>query len=145
MQARCYSPEMKRFISADPTGLGGGVNFYTYADGNPLNSIDPEGLCARPSLFGRTAFNSSFGVHTAVFGGVSPFGAALGIAPSVWENLSVGEKVSRYVSDSIGARGIDIFIEGRDPFDPFASFSPKLSMPQRWAATWPTTTACVAV
>jgi hypothetical protein len=55
MQARYYSPEMKRFISADPTGLGGGVNFYTYADGNPLNSIDPEGLCARPSLFGRSS------------------------------------------------------------------------------------------
>jgi RHS repeat-associated protein len=55
MQARYYSPEMKRFISADPTGLKGGVNFYTYADGNPLNAIDPEGLCARPSLFGRTS------------------------------------------------------------------------------------------
>jgi RHS repeat-associated protein len=55
MQNRYYDFGMKRFISADPTGLKGGVNFYTYADGNPLNSIDPEGLCARPSLFGRTS------------------------------------------------------------------------------------------
>ncbi|MFA7370080.1 MAG: polymorphic toxin type 10 domain-containing protein, partial [Kiritimatiellales bacterium] len=57
----------------------GGVNFYTYADGNPLNSIDPEGLCARPSLFGRT---SQFGVRSANFGGFSQFGRTPGIASS---------------------------------------------------------------
>jgi len=69
MQARYYSPAMKRFISADPSGLKGGVNFYTYADGNPLNSIDPEGLCARPSLFGRSLLFKSSSLYnsSAVF------------------------------------------------------------------------------
>jgi len=122
MQARCYSPEMKRFISADPTGLSGGVNFYTYAAGNPLNSIDPEGLCARPSLFGRT---SQFGVRSANFGGFSQFGRTPGIAsayssfgrpaskPFDFESLrSVGPALYNAAATLTGARLISDAIYG---------------------------------
>lgn len=42
-RARYYSPIMQRFISEDPIGLGGGVNRYQYASGNPLNLSDPLG------------------------------------------------------------------------------------------------------
>ncbi|MEQ1741238.1 MAG: RHS repeat-associated core domain-containing protein, partial [Candidatus Nitrotoga sp.] len=35
-RARYFDPVLKRFISADPIGLGGGVNFYGYVGGNPV-------------------------------------------------------------------------------------------------------------
>ena len=41
---RAYSSKMKRFISADPLGIDGGVNVYAMANLNPLRFIDPYGL-----------------------------------------------------------------------------------------------------
>jgi RHS repeat-associated protein len=46
MQARYYDPEARRFIHADPIGFGGGPNLYSYANCDPVNRIDPEGLTA---------------------------------------------------------------------------------------------------
>jgi RHS repeat-associated protein len=40
--ARFYWPEVGRFVQQDPEKDG--VNWYTYADNNPLTGIDPEGL-----------------------------------------------------------------------------------------------------
>ncbi|MBD2811902.1 RHS repeat-associated core domain-containing protein [Xenorhabdus sp. Vera] len=40
---RYYAPEIGRFITPDPIGLNGGLNFYTYAT-NPIGWIDPWGL-----------------------------------------------------------------------------------------------------
>ncbi len=42
---RAYSSSMKRFISADPLGIDGGVNVYMWANMNPLAFVDPYGLC----------------------------------------------------------------------------------------------------
>ena len=46
MRARYYNPYICRFINPDPSGFTGGLNFYCYADGNPISLIDPFGLCA---------------------------------------------------------------------------------------------------
>jgi RHS repeat-associated protein len=40
---RYYDPDVGRFTSQDPIGLGGGVNVYRYAP-NPLGWADPLGL-----------------------------------------------------------------------------------------------------
>jgi RHS repeat-associated protein len=42
--ARDYDPTAGRYIEADPIGLEGGLNVYSYVNGNPLNRIDPKGL-----------------------------------------------------------------------------------------------------
>jgi uncharacterized protein RhaS with RHS repeats len=44
MRARYYNPYTCRFINADPSGFAGGLNFYCYANGNPISLSDPHGL-----------------------------------------------------------------------------------------------------
>ena len=46
MRARYYNPYLCRFLNPDPTGFSGGMNFYAYANGNPVSYIDPFGLGA---------------------------------------------------------------------------------------------------
>ena len=43
-RARYYSPALHRFISQDPVGFSGGINFYAYVGNNPGVWIDPFGL-----------------------------------------------------------------------------------------------------
>ena len=45
-RARYYEPESGRFLSEDPIGFAGGdQNLYGYVLNNPLNFVDPFGLC----------------------------------------------------------------------------------------------------
>jgi RHS repeat-associated protein len=41
---RDYDPTTGRYVEADPVGLEGGLNVYTYVGGNPISRIDPLGL-----------------------------------------------------------------------------------------------------
>jgi RHS repeat-associated protein len=47
-RARYYDPKIGRFISEDPIGFDGGVNFYAYVENNPVTRTDPFGLRQRP-------------------------------------------------------------------------------------------------
>lgn len=62
-RARYYSPSLQRFISEDPIGLLGGINFYAYVENNPISNIDPSGLATL--LRWRPHQNSKFG-HLAL-------------------------------------------------------------------------------
>lgn len=44
-RARYYNPYIGRFLQPDPIGYGSGLNLYTYVRNNPVNWIDPRGLC----------------------------------------------------------------------------------------------------
>jgi RHS repeat-associated protein len=50
-RARYYDPKAGRFISEDPIGFLGGVNFYTYVDDNPPNWMDAQGLEVNKNFF----------------------------------------------------------------------------------------------
>jgi RHS repeat-associated protein len=43
-RARWYQPDVGRFMSEDPIGLGGGMNQYAFAGDDPINNSDPDGL-----------------------------------------------------------------------------------------------------
>jgi RHS repeat-associated protein len=41
---RYYDPALGRYVQSDPLGFDAGMNFYVYANGNPVNLVDPMGL-----------------------------------------------------------------------------------------------------
>jgi RHS repeat-associated protein len=63
-RARYYDPVLKRFVSVDPIGTAGGINFYAYVLGDPVSTVDPDG---------RLALNLISGAVGAVIGGYSAY------------------------------------------------------------------------
>ena len=45
---RYYDPQSGRFTTPDPIGVGGGLNAYGFAGGDPVSYSDPFGLCPAP-------------------------------------------------------------------------------------------------
>jgi len=48
---RYYNPSVGRFLTKDPIGLRGGINFYSYVINNPAILKDPSGLDVEVTLY----------------------------------------------------------------------------------------------
>lgn len=118
-RARYYDPILKRFISSDPIGLSAGLNFYAYANSNPVNFTDPDGNIPLPVITGAIGAAAGFfgniaaqlaqnggswkcinwknvGIATgvgAVSGALAPFVATTGLGAMV---LGAGSNVGQY-------------------------------------------------
>ncbi len=53
--ARDYDAETGRWTAKDPSGFGGGSNFFAYAGNDPIDLFDPVGLAAVPGAAGSDA------------------------------------------------------------------------------------------
>ena len=52
---RYYDQNVGRFISEDPIAWRGGIDFYRYADGNPVSETDPLGLDTKVCYYSDAA------------------------------------------------------------------------------------------
>jgi len=66
---RYYNPNIGSYMQADPTGIRGGLNIYSYAGGDPVHYVDPNGLSRIGGLF-------KGGLVGAIVGGVISGGIA---------------------------------------------------------------------
>ena len=73
MRARYYNPYLCRFVSEDPMGFSGGMNFYAYANGNPVSLLDPFGFGATGEVQ-ASSWLSAKGLGVPAGGYMDPFG-----------------------------------------------------------------------
>ena len=106
MRARYYNPFICRFINPDPSGFSGGLNFYAYANGNPVSLIDPFGLGAIGEGGGSSWIQGTY--NYLYTGQWNP-------TPEVYQ--AAVEAAGDYVYDSGGVRGFygGVGLSGKSP------------------------------
>jgi RHS repeat-associated protein len=116
MGARYYDPLSGRFLSADPLGHFSSLSLYDYANGDPVNYVDPDGRMA--TQFGNHARDSYNGwagnanvrlnaIATANFaqGGTwRDFGFAMGQGGMNFGRDAIAPMVEPVVAATIGNR-----------------------------------------
>ncbi|MBU0678144.1 MAG: RHS domain-containing protein [Verrucomicrobia bacterium] len=91
-RARWYESVSDRWLSRDPIGISGGLNQYVFCGDDPLNWIDPLGLCAEEGTSGVDCFQGGLDV-VGVF---DPFGVADGLNALIY--LGRGQKGNAAIS-----------------------------------------------
>lgn len=103
MGARAYDPEGRKFLSPDPLGHAASMDLYNYANGDPINHIDPDGRLAR-MIGGAISSIFEFGRASAsAFGEVSEF---LGVS----DFMGGMSAAARDMSEFVGGSAVDLLM-----------------------------------
>ena len=102
IQNRYYNPYLCRFINADPSGFSGGLNWYAYANGNPVSYLDPFGLGAA----GESSFSSWLDNNTYDFSPAGQFMSAY------QQTQSQMQQFQSFQTDSPNGGGLSSFLNG---------------------------------
>ncbi len=93
--ARAYVPFLGRYLQADPLGLASGsLNNYVYVGNNPVNLVDPSGLCFEDACVGEAVL-AGIAIRAAV-----PYVARLGVAMAGWFALNEAKAPEEVASDT---------------------------------------------
>ncbi|PKN35756.1 MAG: hypothetical protein CVU61_02735 [Deltaproteobacteria bacterium HGW-Deltaproteobacteria-19] len=111
MRARYYDPQAGRFVSEDPSGFeGGDINLYAYVANNPMNGVDPDGLCGQSTGGNRLNKLTDF---AAGFGDGITLGATNWLREKMGINDVVNSKSGYYLSGAITGFAWGVAINAR--------------------------------
>jgi RHS repeat-associated protein len=111
---RYFDPVSGRFTQADPIGLGGGLNLYGFADGDPVNFSDPFGLKPCPPTCGlEDAGDLAAGMTPGLSSVVDALTAFSGKNPITGESVGVSGRLIAFAGLITPAGGGEIRAGGK--------------------------------
>ncbi len=101
---RYYDPKIGRYLRADPIGLAGGINPYTYSLNNPVNNTDTFGLFIDGGVLSGPA---AYFLVTATAGLILYYGAPVAADIGKWLRHQLwNENTENSDSDACPKRGV---------------------------------------
>ena len=117
---RYYDPGTGKFINRDPIGYAGGENLYGFADGNPVNESDPDGL--DPNYYKNAFYRDPKHYH-----GPKPPLPDMPPGFNIDANIAAAEKLS--ASNPFDELTFKKKVQTGGPWDPKSKIDPKTGKP----------------
>jgi len=94
--ARYYLSWLGRWLSSDPIGLGGGINFYRYANNNPIVSVDINGKSDSSVVNSGDAANPRNYASFEAYQANQPMMISPVMLKEKWDNAHAPQLMSRW-------------------------------------------------